>query len=416
MHNKFLRFPFYLLLFIMIFVACDNGLDDVEPVISDPDFFVSSELITTYTEDKIDGFINLAMLLYPDQKNKLEELKTSIETGVKVHKIVYNTEFGDNELQASGLVCLPMAAGSYPILSYQNGTNTLHSAAPTKDPDNQLFQILEMMGSTGFIIALPDYLGFGESEDMFHPYLHKESTVQSVLDMLRAVEEMVEAEESIEFNNNIYLSGYSQGGWATMAVHEAIQKQYSGEFKLKASACGAGPYNLNTINEYVLGRTQYPQPYFLAYIFNTYQNIGLSTAIGDVFQQPYADRIPTIFDGTKNGSAINSQLTETVSDLFTADYLNSWSSDNKFKPVSDMLEENSISAFNTSTPILLTHGTADNYVPPIVSDELYDDFINLGMSNNLIEYIELDGMNHSDGIIPSGLASITWFIQLKNGM
>jgi hypothetical protein len=37
---------------------------------------------------------------------------------------------------------------------------------------------------------MPDYLGFGSSDNMFHPYLHKESTVQTVLDMLRAVDEL----------------------------------------------------------------------------------------------------------------------------------------------------------------------------------------------------------------------------------
>lgn len=413
MNNKFLRFPLYLLFFILLFVACDGGLEDIEVDPPTYDYLISTELVNSYTKSEISGYINLAMLVYPDQKETLEQLLTQIETGVNIYKIIYKTEFDGADLMASGLVCLPDQTGSYPILSYQNGTNTEHSNAPTEDPNNQLFQILEMMGSTGFIVTIPDYLGFGETDDMFHPYLHKESTVQSVMDMLRATKEMVANDKIVEFNNELYLTGYSQGGWATMALHEAIQKTPTNEFRLMASSCGAGPYNITTLNEYVTSLETYPQPNFIAYIFNSYLNLGLSTSISEVFQSPYDERIPTLFDGTNSGTYINQQLTTTVTDLFTADYLTGWSTDSKHVPVTDMLEENSIVAFKTTVPILLTHGTTDGYVPPIVTNEIYDDFKALGVEN-LVTYMPLDGLDHGGAIVPSGLASISWFIQLKN--
>ncbi len=414
MNNKFLRYPLYLLLFVLAFVACDSGMDDVEVDPPENEYLMSTELVNSYSTSEINGFINLAILLYPDQKEELEVLKNYIETGVKVYKITYNTTFSGNELQASGIACIPDQAGSYPILSYQNGTNTLHSEAPTEDPNNQLFQILQMMGSTGFIICLPDYLGFGESDHMFHPYLHKESTVQSVVDMLRAIDEMVAQDENIAFNDDLYISGYSQGGWSTMVLQEAIEKKYASEFNLKASVCGAGPYNLTTINEYVTNLSEYPMPFYFGYIFNTYTNVGLTTPMDEVFQQPYADRIPTLYNGTMSGGEINAQLTKVVPDLFTSSYISSWDSDSKFAPVLEMLEENSVAAYNTKVPTLLTHGTADDYVPPIVSSEIYNDFMSLGVSSDLVKYMPLEGMDHGDAVLPTGLASITWFIELKN--
>lgn len=412
MKTQLFRFPIYLLFLLLTFVACDSGLDDVE-VPSENGYLVESELVKSFTEKNITDYLTLAILLYPEQMEELEAIKNKVETGVKVYKIIYNTEFEGTAIQASGLVSLPDEAGTYPILSYQNGTNTEHSAAPSVDLDNGLFQILEMMGSTGFIISLPDYLGFGESDDMFHPYLHKESTEQTVLDMMRAIDEMVEQEDATDWNDEVYISGYSQGGWSTMAVQKAIETQFATEFNLKASACGAGPYNLITINEYVTALPEYQMPYFLGYIFNSYINLGLTTGFDEVFQAPYAERIPALYDGTNSGDEINAQLTTTMPDFFTAEYLSGWNSDSKFGPVTDMLELNSISAYMTKIPTMILHGTDDELVTPAVSKNMYDDFISLGVSPELITHIPLEGHTHTSGIVPSGLMSILWFLELK---
>lgn len=414
MNTTLIRIPIYFFLLLFAIVACDSGHADVEGPVIENEYLVKSELHKNYSATEINGFISLALLIYQDQKEELEKLRDYINSGVKVYKIIYNTEFGGETIQASGLVCMPDKAGAYPILSYQNGTNTLHESAPTENPDSQLFQILEMMGSTGFIITLPDYLGFGESDQMFHPYLHKTSTVQTITDMLRAVKEMTEADDNIEFNKDLYISGYSQGGWATMCLQKAIETQYSDEFNLRASVCSAGPYSLLTLNEYIIELAEYPMPYFVGYIFNSFLNLGLPTTIDEVFQQPYADRIPGLYDGSNSGSEINGQLTTSVSDLLTADYISGWNTDSKFISVTTMLDENTVRAYNTKTPTLLMHGTSDDYVPPVVTEEIYNAFMNIGVSDDLVRYVPLAGMDHGDGIIPSGLASISWFIELKN--
>lgn len=413
MNYKLLPYPLYFFVSLLFFVSCHSDMDDVEVSQTENKYLVEANFYKAYSNAEINGYISVAGLLFSDQNDQLELLKAEIESGIKVYKIIYNTTFEGNSVKASGLVALPDMAGTYPILSYQNGTNTLNSNAPTNDPNNTGFQLLEMMGSTGFIVSLPDYLGFGESDDMFHPYLHKESTVQAVTDMLRAVEEMVDAEENIEFNKNVYISGYSQGGWATMCLQKAIETKYAAEFNLKASACGAGPYNLTTINQYVTALNEYPMPYFLGYIFNSYINLNPTATIADVLQPPYADRITNLYNGTNSGEAINNQLTTTMHNFFTADYLASWATDAKFKPLTDMLAENSVSAYRTKTPTLILHGTADNLVPPIVSDNIYNDFMALGVSPDLVRKIPLLDKNHSTGIIPSSLTSISWFIQLK---
>ncbi len=408
MKNKLIQFPLCILLFNFVLFSCDSSTEDDE-IPQEYEYLVDTELIKSYSETFISTFLQLAKLEYPE----LAEIEDNFSSGVKVYKITYNTEFEDETLQASGLVCLPDEAGTYPVLSYQNGTNTLHSNAPSVNPDDELFSILEIMASTGFIIAIPDYIGFGESDYMFHPYLHKTSTVQSVTDMLNAVEEMLEAETNTETNKDLYLAGYSQGGWATMAVQQYFDTENETSFTLKGSACGAGPYNLITINEYITGLATYPQPYFLGYIFNSYINLGLTTAINDIFQQPFADLIPTLYDGTKSGTEINAELTTTIPDLFTSVYINEWKTNDTFSSVTDFMEENSIYAYVTETPTMILHGTEDNYIPPSISTNIYEDFINLGVSSELVTLVYLDGYSHTTAVIPSGLASIIWFIELK---
>lgn len=407
--NTYLRRFYYFLAFVIAFASCDE-FEDVPPQ-SDDEYLVQHTKIESSSRSalEIQTLITLASLQYPD----LAEIKDKFTSGVDVYKITYNTTFEGEDRLASGLLCLPTQSGSYPIMSFQNGTNTLHDAAPSADPGNNLFQLLETMASTGFVVAIPDYLGFGEADDMFHPYLHKESTVQSVLDMLRAAKEMLDKQDNLEFNNDLYITGYSQGGWATMALQQAIETNYSNEFTLKASACGGGPHNLIAFTDYLLAEETYPMPYFLAYLFNSYMNLGMTTPIDSIFQQPYADRIPDLFDGNNSGADINNQLTTNVSDLFQPGFIGNWNKGGIYESLYSMLEANTNSGYSTTVPTMLIHGEADTYVPAFLSQNLYDEFIAAGVSTEQLGLSLLPGLDHTDAIIPAELSSILWFIDLK---
>ena len=410
MNKKLFQILFYFSFIALVFVSCDE-MEDVPTPVSGNEYFIEADLQFTIPKAVIDFTIAAGSLEYPE----LSEIGNLVQSGIEVYKITYKTTFDDNPVTASGVVAIPDVDGEYPILSYQNGTNTEHSNAPSVDSDNELFRILEMMGSTGFIISLPDYLGFGESDDMFHPYLHRESTVQSVTDMLKALREFIDGEDGISLSNDLYLAGYSQGGWATMQVQQAIEADASFPLNLKASACSAGPYNLETLNEYVVDQNEYQQPYFLAYIFNSYIQLGLTTPINTVFQEPYADKILTMFDGQTSGSGLNAELTTTIADLFTPEYLSRWNTDTEYAEVRLMLEENSVPNFVPQVPTMLMHGTADTYVPPIVAEEKYTEFISGGASPSQVLYVPLEGLDHTGGIFPAGLASILWFLEMENG-
>jgi pimeloyl-ACP methyl ester carboxylesterase len=404
--------------YILASVFLLSTLSGCDLIKSDDDQPEVDEYLLNYTKEKtylptyIKSFLDLAAGSIPE----IAPIVDRIEHGITVYSITYLTEFEGKEIVASGLVSVPNSEETFPVLSYQNGTNTLHSKAPSVDPENQLFMLIEFIAGTGFITTIPDYLGFGSSSNMFHPYLHKESTVASVLDMQRATKELVKNHLEANMNDDLYIAGYSQGGWATMQVQKEIEENYSAEFDLKASACGAGPYNLNYINDYIVDQTTYPKPYFIGYLFNSYVNLGLSVPSNKIFQSPYDTKIMELFDGTRSDSQINDELTTTISELFTTDYRSGYNTSETYAPLLYALEENSVTAWKTSTPTLLIHGTKDTFVPPMVTSQLHQGFLLKGVGVNKVIMLPLPGEDHQSGILPSGLASIKWIFEIKDEM
>jgi len=397
-----------ILVFLLIPLVITQSCTKEEPdPYEDNTYLLSSKLEMMRTKDNIVTLLNWGSMLYP----QLEEMVDEIQSGVNVYTITYNTSFLGQDVIASGLVIIPSAPGDYPVLSFQNGTNTLHSLAPTEDPDSQFSQLLQGVASTGYVVIMADYLGFGASDNMAHPYLHKESTVQTVVDMLYAVAEFDEdVAKDITISNDCFLMGYSQGGWATLALLDAMEHDYSSDFTVKAVTCGAGPYDLGYFNGQVLGFSEYPMPVFLGYIANAYSEYDLySNALSDLFKDTYATLIPGLYDGMHSTEQINNQLTTVISGLFQADYIAGYESDARYEGVRNALEANSIEGWNTSIPLLFLHGTADTYVMPELSEMMHTAMINAGSNPLSCLYVPMDGLDHTDGIVPAGYLGFEFF-------
>lgn len=392
------------LLPLFMMQSCSNKEPDP---FDDNTYLVSSTLEFMRTKDNIVSILTFAATQYPE----IAGIIPDVQTGVNVYSISYNTTFKGQDVVASGLIAIPSVSGTYPVLTYQNGTNTLHSAAPSVDPEGVLYQLSEYMASTGYVVVMTDYLGFGASDQMAHPYLHKESTVQTIIDMLYALKEFDEdIAKGITVSNEYFLLGYSQGGWATLALLEELDKNYKQEFSVKAASCGAGPYDLNYFNATLLSLTEYPMPVFLGYISNAYAEYDLfSNSLTEIFNEPYASRIPGLYDGLHSSEQINAQLTDTIAGLFIADYISGYSTSPVYQGVRDALTANSIEGWNSSVPLLFLHGTADTYVMTALSERMHAAMIDAGCSSLTCQYVPLQDLDHSEGIIPAGLAGLTFF-------
>ncbi len=338
-----------------------------------------------------------------------------ITNDIEVYTIRYNTIFKEEKIVASGLVIVPKSDKKFPIVSLQNGTNVEHSKAPTVNYKDNMFQFLNIIASTGFIVAMPDYLGFGASEQITHPYLDKESTVQSITDMLKAVKELTKSKISTKSSKDLYITGYSQGGWSTMCLQKSLELQNPDMFNLVASSCGGGPYNLEVVTKFVLSKEDYEMPYFLAYVFNTMIEMGKidQATIDKVVKEPYADKIKTLFDGVRTGGEINAELSKSVKDFLTEDFIENYETSPDFKVIRDELQRNSVGFWKTSVPTKLFHGTVDTYVPFATSQEAYDKMIELGVKESNIELISIPDEDHSGAIVATEIATVEWFLELK---
>lgn len=396
---------FLLLTPLLLMQSCrkDPGPDPF----ADNDYLLSSNLLMMRTKENVVSVLTLVASQYP----AVADIVADVVSGVNVYRITYKTEFQGAEVTASGLVCIPSLPGTYPVLSFQNGTNTLYSAAPTADPQGLQYQMLEYIASTGYVVIIPDYLGFGASEQMAHPYLHKESTVRTLVDMLYAVNEFdKDVAKDITVTNESYLIGYSQGGWATLALLEALENEYSADFTVKAASCGAGPFDLAWVNSYVLGQTQYPMPVYLAYIANAYSHYDLYTnELTDLFNAPYAGRIPGLFDGLHSFDQINAQLSVNTAELFKADYISGYATSAAYQSVRNAMTANSIQGWDSNVPILFLHGTADTHVMPVLSEMMRNAMIAAGSSPATCLYVTMAGLDHGSGAVPAVMAGLEFF-------
>ena len=366
----------------------------------------SHKLVRSYYSENIGASLNVYSSLYPE----IEGIVDEAEYNVKVYSVEYRTVFEGKEVIASGLVSVPDASGSFPVISFQNGTNSCHSNAPSVNYSSQLYSLLNMMSSNGYIIAMTDYLGFGSSDHMLHPYYHKESTLQAVSDMIRAVDELVNHHLKPDHNGNLFLMGYSQGGWATLASLSSMEKEPPASMSLVAASCGAGAYYLTDYALAVLESETFPNPFYFPYFIEGRRQNGLSAiSLPLCFNEPYATAIPDLFDGTLCNDEINENLTESIPELFTPEIIADFATAAEFAPLRNELTEASVSPWKITTPILLAHSNGDESVHYAQSVQMREGLITAGTSEGLITFLSFDDLLHNEAILPWGIATINWF-------
>ena len=390
-HIKFLTFFF----FFFLIVSCDDY--EIVPVHLDT-------YLKLYTQD-VDIVMNAV------QNSAFGDIAKYIDYGVSLYSITYNTTYKGENLKASGLVAFPETNNAVPILNFNHGTTSLHRDAPTED----LFQysFFSNAASAGYIFVIPDYLGFGVSDDILHPYYRSDITGSTIVDMLKATKELAEI-EGYNFNGDVFLSGYSEGGFATMSAHKTLEENNSYGLNLVASAPAAGGYDMTGMLNYFLSLATYHQPYYLAYVSISYQtSYDWGLQLSDIFNEPYASLIPQYFNGQYSGGEINSVLSYSVNQLLNENFRNNFYTDPSLNVVVEAFEENSFNQWVPKTKMFMYHGTADITVPYQNSVDTYNNFIANGINSSLVEFIPLESQTHSTGAIPYMLDIFDKFENLK---
>ena len=180
---------------------------------------------------------------------------------VSTYRVRYLTEDADGALvQASGLVALPRKGGGEPspVISYQHATTFENANAPSLKLEPGEPPIV--LASQGYIVVAADYVGFGQSQGAPHPYLLSRPTARAVIDMIGAAQAW-RAASGVADNGQLYLVGYSEGGYATMAAQREIERTGSPlRAQLQASLPAAGPYDVQATLDGLLERVRDEYP------------------------------------------------------------------------------------------------------------------------------------------------------------
>ena len=217
--------------------------------------------------------------------------------------------------------------------------------------------------------------------------------------MLKAATELAE-QKGLPFNGKLFLAGYSEGGYATMAAHKAIEENGLDGFTLIASFPGAGAYDLKGMQAHIFSLQEYDDPHYLAYMARAYQiYYDQDDLLTDFFKEPYASRIPGLFDGIKGADEINSQLTTKISDLIQPDMLTGIDTNPKFNYLKTAFAENSLTDWKPAIQMYMYHGTSDTTVPFQNSVETFNKLLSNGTSTSNLTLTSLQG-THSTAIQP----------------
>jgi dienelactone hydrolase len=258
-------------------------------------------------------------------------------------RLEYTTLDADgHEVRASGLISVPQkpAGSTSPVLSYQHGTIFHDAEAPSNHAAPN--EVAVVLASLGYVVVAPDYVGFGVSRGTPHPYLLAAPTAAAVNDFLTAATYW-RAANGVQDNGQLFLTGYSEGGYATMAAHRDLQASGSPQLaQLRMAVAGAGPYDVQTTLDSLIAVVSAKQPLLGALI-----NPGFLRFLGSSVKSEVR-------------RAVLSQLIPGDADVvYDTRFLDSFFADDSRA----IAQDSSVYDWRPQVPVALFHGRDDQTVP-----------------------------------------------------
>jgi len=400
-----------LVLFFLLSVSLSLGCKKKQPVEAEPPpDTTESNLVSA----SVSGSYSSTQLKLLAQLGGYEDAVPLVKYDVSFIKIIYKTTYKGNEITASGSLVIPIIPKNIPvtpsIISAQHGTTFLAAAAPSNVPEMAAFTGYELLSAAGFITVIPDFIGYGVSKHVVHPYYDMQHSALAVTDMLKAATAYLK-KENIAFNERLFMIGYSEGGYVTMAAQKSIEASPIAGLSLKAVAAGAGGYDITSMLSTIISNGTYSDPAYLALILNSYNvTYGWNRPLTDFFKEPYAGRIPALLDGTKDAGAVSAQLSANPTLLLNSAFYANMQQANEEKMLKAAFVSNSFLNFVPVTATRLYHGTADETVFYQSSQATFDKFKAGGATK--VELVPVPGGTHESTVLPMMLSALPWFQSL----
>ncbi len=278
----------------LLLVGCND--DDNDHYVSAPS--VSAKFIKTFTANDINSSFGLGSTATPVAK-----------CGVTIEKVSYDTKgAADEDTNATAALMLPTGdaaecKGDRPVLLYAHGTTTdkgydFAQVGNAKNPAvGEANLIAANFAAQGYIVVAPNYAGYDTSKLDYHPYLVAQQQSTDMVDALESARSIIERKKrandanysKIDDSGKLFIAGYSQGGYVTMATARLLESQKK---PVTAIAPASGPYALAAFgDEIFMGNVNIGASRFAPLL-----GIGLQAKYGniynkksDIFLEKYAD-------------------------------------------------------------------------------------------------------------------------------
>ncbi|MBB3178073.1 S9 family peptidase [Variovorax sp. Sphag1AA] len=245
-------------------------------------------------------------LLEADSTGKRVEQAAGVpKCGIDVRYLQYQTVGAQGEsVPASGAIMLPAGTdpacnGPRPIVLYGHGTATernydISNITNTNQPAAAEGVIVAaMFAAQGYIVVAPNYAGYDKSSLPYHPFLNADQQGKEMIDALTAARSTLTSLSALDAGT-LLVTGYSEGGYAALAAHRAMQ---AANMTVTASAPMSAPTAISLLIDYTAsGLPEFGSTVFFPLITTSWQkqfgNIYANTR--DIYEDAYATGIDTL--------------------------------------------------------------------------------------------------------------------------
>lgn len=362
-------------------------------------------------------YISATFLQSYDQEFFSTNYGVPASNGVELYRLLYTTTSINNEPDtASGLLVMPIRDGvAFPLVSYGHGT--VDSRFDVPGYLSQEHVIPSIYGSMSTVTIAPDYLGLGYSKGT-HPYVHADSEAWATYDMMVAARAWLKDEKDILTNEQVFITGYSQGGHAGMAFHRFMQTEKNED--VQGAVHMSGPYDISSgMQETLLSEEDYSIVAYTAAValgmHAAYGNIFPNDDITQFFKQPYADIIISYQKEEAGLFEINSLLIAELlqetgrtspKDMIIESVLNDIL-DNVDHPVNVALRDNDVYNWSPNSNTVLTYCDADEQVPFENAITAHAKMVENGSTTVFTNSINPD-LTHGECVQPSVTFMVTY--------